>query len=165
VNKSAYVVELIKLPLAQNIANEKLRAIERGIWSVGINGELKELNISSALELKKMDEDILKDSKALYITGALTDRFLNLLREGAIANDIEIIVRDFSKIFVTQNALCIFTKRGGRIGVLQRSNLIAVCVNPLAPNGVLLNSDKLCYELSGTIGLPVYDIIKNRYET
>ena len=165
VNKSAYVVELIKLPLAQNIANEKLRAIERGIWSVGINGELKELNISSALELKKMDEDILKDSKALYITGALTDRFLNLLREGAIANDIEIIVRDFSKIFVTQNALCIFTKRGGRIGVLQRSNLIAVCVNPLAPNGVLLNSDKLCYELSGAIGLPVYDIIKNRYET
>ncbi|MFA6334329.1 MAG: hypothetical protein WCX48_02080 [Bacteroidales bacterium] len=164
VNKSAYIVELINLPLTKNIAGEKLNTIERGLWRVGINGELSELNISSALEIKKLDMNILKEAKALYISGALTDRFLNLVKEEAIANGTEIIVRDFSKIFVSQSAMGVFTRGGGRIGVLQRSNLIAVCVNPLAPNGVLLNSDKLCYELSSTIGLPVYDIIKNSYE-
>jgi len=165
INKSAFVVELIKLPLSQNSAIESLKIIERGIWKIGGSGELSELNISSAMSLDKLDEDILKDARALYLTGALTDRFLNHVREGAIANDIEIIVRDFSKIFVSQNVLYTFTKRGGRIGVIQRSNLIAVCINPLSANGVFLNSDKLCHELGSIIGLPVYDIVKNNYET
>ncbi|MEN6619826.1 MAG: hypothetical protein ABFC28_10125 [Rikenellaceae bacterium] len=164
VNKSAYVVELIKLPLTKNISIEYLKTLERGIWRIGEEGDLNELNISSAMEIKKIDEDVLKEAKALYISGALTDRFLNLVREEAIANDAEIIVRDFSKIFVPQNSFRIFTKRGGRIGVLLRSNLVAVCVNPLAPNGVMLNSDKLCHELETVIGLPVYDIMKNSYE-
>lgn len=164
INKSAYVVELIKLPLTQNIALDSLKTIESGIWRVGASGELSELNISSAMAIEKSDEEILLDGKALYLSGALTDRFLNHIREGAIANNVEIIVRDFTKIFVTQNTLYTFIKQGGRLRVTRRSNLIAVCVNPLATNGVMLNSDKLCYELGGVIGLPVYDIIKNNYE-
>ncbi len=164
VNKSAYMVDLIRLPLTQNPEAEKLNTIDKGLWKIGMDGELIELKISSALEIRNLDEDVLKEATALYISGALTDRFLNMVRDGATANGIEIIVKDFSKIFVTQSALSAFTRRGGKIGVLQRSNLIAVCVNPLSPGGVLLDSDKLCYELSCTIGLPVYDIIKNNYE-
>ena len=45
-----------------------------------------------------------------------------------------------------------------------KSELLAVCVNPVAPNGIVLDSDILCRELSQRIGLPVYDIVKNEYE-
>ena len=57
-----------------------------------------------------------------------------------------------------------FIRRGGRISVRMKSELLAVCVNPKAPNGIVLDSDILCRELSQRIGLPVYDIVKNEYE-
>jgi len=164
ISKSAYAVDLIRLSLTENPALEKLRNIERGIWRVGESGELNELKISSAMEIAKVDEELLGEAKALYLTGALTDRFLNNIGEKLIANDAELIVKDFSKIFLSQNSFRLFVKRGGKIGVLHRSNLIAVCVNPVAPNGVKLDSERLCYELSSIIGSPVYDIIKNSYE-
>ena len=48
--------------------------------------------------------------------------------------------------------------------VLQKSKLIAVCVNPTAPNGYVLDSDILCRKLEEALKLPVYDIVKNNYD-
>ena len=48
--------------------------------------------------------------------------------------------------------------------VLQKSRLVAVCVNPTAPNGYVLDSGILCEKLQEAIKLPVYDIVKNRYD-
>ena len=45
-----------------------------------------------------------------------------------------------------------------------KSQLLAECVNPVAPHGLVLDSDTLCRSLSERIGLPVYDIVKNDYE-
>ncbi len=164
INKSAFAVDLIKLPLTEDPLIDNLVNIEKGIWRVGRSGELSELNISSAMEIAKADEELVGEARAMYLTGALTDRFLNHIGDKLITNNAEIIVRDFSRIFLSQNAFRLFVKRGGRIGVLHRSNLIAVCVNPVAPNGIVLDSERLCYELSSVIGSPVYDIIKNSYE-
>ncbi len=44
---------------------------------------------------------------------------------------------------------------------MQKSKLIAVTVNPVAPNGIVLDSEKLCEKLSEAINLPVYDLRKN----
>ena len=74
------------------------------------------------------------------------------------------MVKDFTKIFVSEQAYRIFCARGGRIKVLQKSKLIAVCVNPTAPNGYVLDSDILCGKLQEALQLPVYDIVKNNYD-
>ena len=66
-------------------------------------------------------------------------------------------------VFVSPELYRAFVRRGGRISVRQKSSLLAVCVNPVAPNGIVLDSDTLCRELSARIGLPVYDIVKNDY--
>lgn len=42
-----------------------------------------------------------------------------------------------------------------------KSKLIAVTVNPTSPNGIVLDSEKLCDKLSEAINLPVYDLKKN----
>ena len=71
---------------------------------------------------------------------------------------------DFTKIFVDALLYRNFVHRGGRIEVLQKSRLLAVCVNPTAPNGFVLDSDLLCEKLREATGFAVYDIVKNRYD-
>ncbi len=74
------------------------------------------------------------------------------------ADKITIIVRDFTKIFVSPNTLYSFTKKGGKIFVLDKPNLIALTVNPLSPSGYLLNSKILQDALRAEINVPIYDI-------
>jgi hypothetical protein len=68
------------------------------------------------------------------------------------------VVRDFTKIFLTPMTYNSFVNVRRKITVLQKSKLIAVCVNPTSPNGIVLDSEKLCNALSEAIKLPVYDL-------
>jgi hypothetical protein len=141
VSKTAYVVELIRLPL--------------------YTGPDPELRVSS---FSSLDAAALKGNRAIEVEGALTDRLLQLVKNGLGEGEIDLVVGDFTKVFCSQELYRAFIRRGGRISVRMKSQLLAVCVNPVAPNGIVLDSDILCRELSQKIGLPVYDIVKNDYE-
>ncbi len=164
VHKTAFVVCLINIPVTKIAIRKKFEAIDSGVWGVDDNDEIIPLGISSALSHDKLDFAAISGIKAIFVSGALTDRFLNKVRIESGEREIELIVRDFTKIFVTPLNYHTFLKRGGRVSVLKKSKLLAVCVNPTAPDGTHLDSDKLCGELEKSIGLPVYDIIKNEYE-
>jgi len=164
VQKTNRMVDLIKLPVTQTISYEKLKTISNGIWGIICGGELIDLNISSSLEIEKVDTDLLNKLEAIFISGALTDKFLKILTDRIDVSSLELIVRDFSRIFADHRTLFNFERKGGKIRVLQKSNLIAVCVNPVSPNGAVINSERLCSELSKVIKLPVYDIIREDYE-
>ncbi len=97
----------------------------------------------------------------LFVTGALTDTLLNQLRQNKVFKGVEVVVGDFTKIFVSPLSYKMFIGGGNRISVMQKSKLIAVTVNPVAPNGIVLDSEKLCEKLSEAINLPVYDLRKN----
>ena len=141
VSKTAYVVELIRLPL--------------------YTGPDPALRVSS---FSSLDAAALKGNCAIEVEGALTDRLLQLVKNGLGEGEIDLVVGDFTKVFCSQELYRAFIRRGGRISVRMKSQLLAVCVNPVAPNGIVLDSDILCRELSQKIGLPVYDIVKNEYE-
>jgi hypothetical protein len=74
--------------------------------------------------------------------------------------NVELIVNDFSKIFVSQREFNSFLKGGNSIYSLLRSKLIAVTVNPFSPNGILLDSDTLREEMKKALGVEVYDVKK-----
>ena len=141
VNKTAFVVELIRLPLYM--------------------GPEPELRLSS---FSSLDAEALKGNRIIEVEGALTDRLLQLVKNALGEGEIELVVGDFTKVFCSQELYRAFVRRGGRLSVRMKSELLAVCVNPVAPNGIVLDSDTLCRELSERIGLPVYDIVKNEYE-
>ena len=141
VGKTAFVVELIRLPLYA--------------------GEEPALRVSSFASL---DAGALKGNRVVEVEGALTDRLLQMAKNCLGEGEMELVVGDFTKIFCSQELYRAFLRRGGRISVRMKSELLAVCVNPKAPNGIVLDSDVLCRELSAKIGLPVYDIVKNEYE-
>ncbi len=140
--KTAFQVELIRLPKT--------------------TVDVDELAEVSALGGGAAEQVLGEQPATLRVTGALTDRFLKRVTD--LSPKTEVVVKDFSRLFLTPEVYRVFQKRGGRITVEQTTRLLAVCVNPTSPTGIRFDSDHLCQALSEQIGLPVYDVVKNSYE-
>ena len=160
VSKTAHVVDLVNLELTDKDNIHRLLPIERGVWFIDGDGNLHSLEAMSSLS-KDIRFEGMDDCKTLYVAGALVDGFLEKVRKNKSLKQVELVVRDFTKIFVSPQQFRLFLKSGGRIRVMQKSKLIAVTVNPTSPSGYVLDSDTLCNRLSEAIQLPVYDLLKN----
>ena len=177
VARTAFIVELIGIKKSDLNGEELITLDERGVWGVSENGAIIGQLFDSAFTMRSVprqaaiakqtsESEVCREDlemAAVFVSGALTDRLLDTISGDKELIDKEIIVRDFTKIFVTPATYGRFLKAGGRIKVLQKSKLIAVTVNPAAPNGVILDSKKLVSRLSDKIGVPVYDIFKYGY--
>ena len=159
VSKTAHVVDLVNLELTSEDNIRRLMPLERGLWFIDGEGNLHGLDAMSSLS-KDIRFEGMEDCKTLYVAGALVDNFLEKVRKNKSLKQVELVVRDFTKIFVTPQQFRLFIKAGGRIRVMQKSKLIAVTVNPTSPSGYVLDSDTLCNRLSEAIQLPVYDLLK-----
>lgn len=159
VQKTAFVVDLVNLDTTSDDNIKRFNDIQHGVWAVDDNDEMHDLKVTSSLSTKINTEGI-EHCKTLYMSGALTDTFLNHIRGKRIFKGTEIVVTDFTKIFLTPILYKGYVNGGGKISVMQKSKLIAVTVNPMAPNGMVLDSDKLCKTMSEAINLPVYDLMK-----
>ena len=171
VQKTAFVVQMINLELTSQENYDTFIDINSGVWAIDFDADnnadndndfgkkLVDLKVASSLSIN-INTEGLKKCKTLYVSGALTDNFVNHIRQNKIFNETEIVVRDFTKIFLTPMTYNTFVNGKRKITVLQKSKLIAVCVNPTSPNGIVLDSEKLCKTLSEAINLPVYDLKK-----
>ena len=169
VQKTAFVVQMINLDLTSEDNRKTFNDIKNGVWAIDVDADadtdsdfmkgrrLVDLKVASSLSIN-INTDGLKKCKTLFVSGALTDNFINHIRQNKIFNEAEIVVRDFTKIFLTPMTYNSFVNGKRKITVLQKSKLIAVCVNPTSPNGIILDSEKLCKTLSEAIKLPVYDL-------
>ena len=162
VRRTKFIVELVGLDKAEEEICFAFDDKESGVWGLDGDGKLIDFHLESSLTIDSSKEDITGRSKAVYVAGALTDRFLKMIADCPRVKEITLVVRDFTKIFVTEEAYRSFLKRGGCIKVLQKSRLIAVCVNPVSPRGIVLDSDLLCEKMYEAVKVPVYDIVKNR---
>lgn len=161
VSKTAHVVDLVNLDLSSESNIKTLMPLEKGVWFIDKDGNLNGLDAVTSLS-KDIHFEGMENCSTLYVAGALVDGFLEKVRKNKSLKQVELVVRDFTKIFVSPQQFRLFLKTGGRISVLQKSKLIAVTVNPTSPSGYVLDSDTLCNKLSEAIGLPVYDLMKNK---
>ena len=160
VQKTAFVVQMINLDITSAYNCNAFNNITTGVWAIDDDDIIHDLKVASSLSININTEGI-KKCKTLFVSGALTDNFLNHIRQNKIFNETEIVVRDFTKIFLTPMTYNSFVNGRRKITVMQKSKLIAVCVNPTSPNGIVLDSEKLCTTLSEAVKLPVYDLKKN----
>ena len=160
VSKTAHVVELVNMLLTTDDNIMRLMPLEKGVWFIDKEGDLHSLDAMTSLS-KDIHFEGMDGCKTLYVAGALVDGFLEKVRKNKSLKQVELVVRDFTKVFVTPQQFRLFHKAGGRITVLQKSKLLAVTVNPTSPSGYVLDSDTLCARLSEAIQLPVYDLLKN----
>ena len=163
VSKTAHVVDLINLDLTSEENMLALTPLEKGLWFIDNDGVLHSLDTMTSLS-QDIHFEGMEGCKTLYVAGALVDGFLEKVRKNKSLRQVELVVRDFTKIFVTPQQFRLFVKTGGRVRVLQKSKLIAVTVNPTSPSGYVLDSDTLCGRLSEAIQLPVYDLLKNKQQ-
>lgn len=161
VQKTAFVVDLINLPLTDGEDIRRLLPLEKGVWWTDGDGQLHELNGLTSLA-KEIRFNGMEQCRQLYVAGALVDGFLEKVRKNKNLRQTEIVVRDFTKIFVTPLQFRTFLKSGGSIHVLQKSQLLAITVNPTSPSGYVLDSDMLCGKLTEVTGIPAYDLLKDR---
>ena len=128
------------------------------VWTIDRDGTLRELNGVTALSQDLRFEGM-EQCQTIYVAGALVDGFVEKLRKNRALRQVELVVRDFTKVFATPQQIHLLNKVGIRMTVLQRSHLIAVTVNPTSPSGYVLDSQQLCSRLSQAINLPVYDLL------
>ncbi|MDR1112197.1 MAG: hypothetical protein LBL18_00320 [Bacteroidales bacterium] len=161
VRKTSFNCQLINLPCYETAHQETLLEQKQGIWAI-TQTEIRDLHIASSLLLEKMHVPIFAYGHTLFVSGMVTDKLLNFLRKQKEIAHIVLIVKDFTKLFITPEAYCAFTKKGGKIKVLLKTHLIAVCANPVSPQGYTLDSHELCSKLTDALQLPVYDIRREK---
>ena len=158
VRKTKFVQRLIELEKVEENLSLQLQQSKNGIWSIGADGEIHDLQIPSVFLLDKRKDDIFRFGNRIYVSGAVSNKLINYLRMQQ--KKVELIVGDFTKIFVGREEFDAFLSAGNTIKTLFRNRLIAVTVNPVSPAGITLNSEKLQHAMSEALGLPVYDIKK-----
>lgn len=154
VKKTKHVVNLIQLERYEN--NHKLSKFEDGIYV--ISGRIEKLPIKSLLTFKSLEKHILEYGNKIYLTGALTDNFIKYLNKQKSLENVEIIVKDFTKIFISPETYNLFTKKGGKIKVLKKTKLIAITINPYSPHGYTLNSEEIKKRLKEVIDVPILNV-------
>lgn len=154
ISKTRFLYRLINLePTAVDV-----EGIEQGLWGIDSDGVAHDLGIASVFLLGRQGEDnLFRYGTTLFASGAVSDRLLKYLI--AQQQQTTLIVRDFTKLFITPEVYAEYTKRGGRLQVLQRSRLVAVTLNPTSPTGYRLNSRQACDALSEALQMPVYDVM------
>lgn len=160
VYKTQFMYDLINLPQIEEEKSSVLGNIENGIWAITAQGKLVDLMITSVLMVDKVKDRLFKYGNQFYVSGAVTDKFLSFLKSQKQIKEIELIVRDFTRIFSTPETFYSFRKSGGTVRVVQKTKLVAVCINPVSPDGYHLNSEELIKTLESRLLVPVYDVKK-----
>ena len=158
VRKTAELHELMQLPEYETPMRDELLQVESGIFALTNEGCVS-LNIPSSLLSEKYKTELFSHGKHLFVSGILTDIMLNFLRMQPEVKDSVVVVKDFTKIFVTPMNLKLFMSKGGRLCVLKRPNLLAVTVNPIAPSGYSIPSKVLVDAIGRIFSVPVYDVL------
>ena len=159
--KTKFACNLISLAHADNTVQNLLKNINKGLWAIDTDGILNDLRIESTFMLEHATPEnieILNNSTTLFAAGVISDKLLDFLRIKSKIDGFKLIATDFTKIFVTPEAYNLFVKKGGSIQVLHKTKLIAVTVNPVSPQGYILNANLLQQRLQENIDVPVYDV-------
>ena len=159
ISKTRFVYRLINLPVVDSALAERLNIIETGLWAIDNESNIIDLGIPSVFLLGRGNDNLFRHGDTLFASGAVSDRLLKYLSTQPNISRIQLIVRDFTKLFITPEVFAEYHKRGGQLLVLQRSNLMAICLNPTSPQGYRLNSADACRALSDALETPVYDVM------
>ncbi|MCR4964651.1 MAG: hypothetical protein K6A41_03235 [Bacteroidales bacterium] len=157
VDKTRFVYKMTQLEAFETAHREELLQSDSGIYA--LHDEIvTRLPIASPLLFAKSKEVLFKHGTTLFISGIVTDAILEYLKSQPEIKETVLIVKDFTKIFVTPFVLNSYIQKGGILKVLQKPNLTAICVNPTSPMGAHLDSQALQAALQDVVKVPVYDV-------
>ncbi len=158
VQKTLFIYEMTKLSEYHGKLKTKLLNISRGVYAITQDENVIDLEIPSMLMLQKYKDKIFSISNTLFVPGMITDKLLELISTQKNKSKFTLITKDFTHIFSNELNTYNFLRNGGKILCLYRTNLLAITVNPLSPQGFKLDSETLLRKLREKIPLPIYNI-------
>ncbi len=161
VRKTKFVYSLINLEKYEFPNVFALIEKESGLFAIDDQQNIVDLNIPSALLINHKKNNLFRYGHTIFVGGIIGDQLLNLLRMQSEIAQTTLIVKDFTKIFVSPVNLNAYLQKGGKLKVLLRPKLLFICANPYSPAGYLMDSEQLCRTLSAELGVTVFDIKKN----
>ncbi|MGM0436935.1 MAG: hypothetical protein ACQEQD_01555 [Bacillota bacterium] len=170
IKKTFHEIRRLSLPEVKNSslekkANEFLANSQDGIVYKDGSSEALESETSFG-HLKELKDKDHKKIESLIINGALIDRFAEKLIYDLNLKEINLIVRDGTRVFLNKRNLNLMEKAQIKLEVLNSINLLAVTVNPTSPYSQSLNSEKIISGLKTKLTeIPVYDIMSEKYKT
>lgn len=157
VKKTKFIYQMTQLPQYQSTLAEQLQQIENGIYAITDEGII-DLQIPSLMMIDKYKDKIFDSGTKLFIAGALNDKFVQFLKIQKNIQDIEIIIKDFTKVFSNEDNTLQYLSKGGKIKVLDKANLIAITANPISPTGYHFNNQEMLEALRREIPIKIYNI-------
>ena len=162
VDLTSHIYDLFSLEI---VKDDKIRKISEDILltaQVGVINEDYSSNIlkeSTALGMSKLIFDQLtKDAKYLIIKGAITDSILDEYLNNKKTKNLTVIATDPTKLFISRQVFYKFIKKGGRLKVLDRINLIAITVNHTSPLGYEFENNPFMRLLQERIDIPIFNL-------
>ena len=157
VKKTKFIYQMTQLPQYEGKHSEQLQQIENGIYAITDEGII-DLKIPSLMMIDKYKDKIFDSGTKLFIAGALNDKFIQLLKIQKNPQEIEIIIKDFTKIFAQEDNVIQYLYKGGQIKVLDQTNLIAITANPISPTGYNFNNQEMLDALRKEIPINIYNV-------
>jgi hypothetical protein len=176
VRQTREAVELVRLPTLQTEGEHAGRLSELALLAgrssllAGENGEPAVLAPRLALTAGAQELGELLDgnpaARWLLLAGALPERFLGELLAALRRRERELtlVVADATRVFLAGRGLDWYRRQGLHVRVLRPIELLALTVNPLAPQSHSLDSAELRALLTQELGeLPVFDVLHPDY--
>ncbi|HEY8363586.1 MAG TPA: hypothetical protein VIK77_12080 [Tissierellaceae bacterium] len=165
IEETLHTVNTLSLPMVED---EKVREITREIIENNEIAVIDEENNAVKIPIKTalnagtiIGEYINENSKYLVIPGSLAKNTLeDLIQSTRKYKNIEIIIRDGTKVFVESKDWLRFMRLGIKVKVLDKINLIAITVNPYSPSGYYFQPDEFLAKMRAYIThIPVVDVM------
>ncbi len=167
VSKTYHQVHLFsfKKVESENI-NELIRkAIDnRGVTLIDKELGVKKLDIKTALNSSKIiNKEISDDTRYIVFSGSLTAKVISEIYQANGGKDLNFVVRDATKIFISERELNLFLKLGIKFSVLDEINLLAITINPYSPMGYSFNAKEFKDEMNRYFkNVMIYNVLESR---
>jgi len=157
VRKTKFIYQLTQIDVFNTELKPTLENFESGIYALN-NQEYINLQIPSSFLLDNYKNELLGSGNTLFIAGIVTNSLLKFLSMHKDIKNVTLVAKDFTKFFVEKDILNQYRRAGGKLKVLNKNKLIAICVNPVSPHGYTMDPHLLIDALQKEVDAPVYDL-------
>lgn len=165
IEDTLHQVRLFNLPLtADNDIAMLARGIieERAFAVIDGDGHITYIDISTSLNAGITIGDAVKEnSKYVIISGSLTKKTLeDIIAVSPYYKSITIIIKDGTRVFLNAKDWSHFIKRGIKVEVLDKINILAVTLNPISPGSYSFNPREFNEKMKEALRpIPVVDVV------
>ncbi|MSU00608.1 hypothetical protein [Tissierella pigra] len=165
IEETIHTVNTLSLPVVEDM---KVRNIIRKLMDnneiavIDENKKVTNIPLKTALNGGHIIGDYLRDnSRYLVIPGSLVKKTIEDLRRTTRRyKNIDIVIRDGTKIFINPKDWLVFLHAGVRVKVLDPVNLICITLNPYAPAGYYFEPREFLSKMKSYITkIPVMDLV------